>query len=298
MTNAEDYSVGCGHSVPAGARFCPECGRPVKAAEPASQLPQWPWAPSAEEPFPPEVAHEARDTGGLQRMPAPRPSRRRPVLPMILGGVGVVAIAVVAVVLLSRHPGNASAESASPTSTTHAAAATTPAARPSAAPSAARGPDLAELLATPRGKAATALAALLGQAARQVGPMSGVMADVRDCGSKLQADRLTFAQAAGDREQLLSRLARMKDRSALPAAMLADLTDAWRAEVLEYTDLAHWANDAVNDGCDKASIASDANLIDSAGPKSQSKQDATSFVRSWDPLAGEYRLTIYPYYQI
>ena len=143
-----------------------------------------------------------------------------------------------------------------------------------------------------------ALAGLLQQAAGQLGNVSGATADVRACGPNLRADKLVFAEAAGDRQRLSSEVADLPGRSALPAALVPDLINGWLASVKEYRDLALWANDAIYDGCAKSSITSDANLRASDSPADQATGDKQSFVALWDPIADKYGLVNYQAWQL
>jgi hypothetical protein len=291
MTNAPDFNAACGHSVPPRARFCPVCGRPRVAAPAPPRVsrsaapPQWPWEVSDDDDLhavysdPTAVPEFYAETGALHD---PRASRPRRMLPMIAVAVAIIVIAAVAVVLLSRHPRHASASNDSVTVTT------TRSAEPSPSPS------YAQLRATPEGQAAVALAGLLQQADDQLGNVSGAEADVRDCGLKLQADAAVFYSAAGDRRRLLSDLPRLTDRSALPTALLQDLTGDWQESNTQYTDLGHWTDNAIYGGCVKQDIGFNANLRDSYVPGDEAARDREAFVNLWALIAGKYALPTYP----
>jgi hypothetical protein len=258
--------------------------------------PRWPWEINDDDELhavqsdptviPPYHATQPdpRSTGPLPKGPTepPGPGRRRSLLLIIVGSIAVVVIVVAGVVILNRHPGKAAADAGPTTKATHTA-------KPTPSPT----PDTAQLQATPKGKAAVALSGLLQQAVLQLGNVNGAISDVRACGSHLKADRVTFAQAVGDREQLLSRLAKLTGRSELPPVMLQDLTSGWTTSVEEYKDLGRWVNDAIASGCSKTTIGSNVNYRDSQGPDSQAVQDKLGFVGLWDPIAGEYRLPVY-----
>jgi hypothetical protein len=317
MTSAPDFNATCGHDIPAGARFCPECGRPIPAKPSPSTVPapvaasvdpnrpeppKWPWEINDDDDLhsvksDPTVVPPYYAEQGDQRLPKgptepPRPGRRR-LLWMVLSGVVVVAIVAAGVVLLNRHPGNASADDAGATAkATHAAVRTTP--TPSASPS----PDYALLRATPEGQAAVALAGLLSQAVSQRGTVSTAISNVSACKPKLQTDTVTFGNAASNRRGLLGKLGGMKGRSALPADLLQQLTYAWQSSVIEYTDLAHWADDAIYHGCSKATINSDANLRASTTPSTQAAEDKKAFLRLWAPIASKYGLSTYQYWEL
>jgi hypothetical protein len=322
MTSAEDFTAACGHLVPPGARFCPECGQP-RAVTPSGNSepvttgqtdpphspdpPRWPWEISDDDELhavqsdptvvPPYYQQaDQRSTGPLPKGPSEPPrGGRRNLLLMITGGVAVVVIVVAAVVLLNRHPGTAAAGDASATvRATHTASRPTPKPTPSASPS----PDYAQLRATPEGKAAVALAGLLKSAVIQLGDVSGSIAKVRGCKPDLSSDQHVFYAAAGDRRRLLNELATMSGRSALPSALLRDLTSAWQSSAQDYTDLALWTDDALYHGCSKATIDSDANYRASERPGAEAMQDKEAFVRLWDPIAARYDLAIYPYWEL
>lgn len=195
-----------------------------------------------------------------------------------------MVIVAAGVVVLTRHPGKAAADAGATTKATQTAKPT-----PKASPT----PDLAQLQATPKGKAATALSGLLQTAVLQLGNINGAIADVRACGSHLRSDAVTFANAVGDREQLMSKLGKLSGRSELPAVMLQDLTSGWQTSVDQYKDLGRWVNDAIASGCDRSTISSNANYEAAQGPGNQAAQDKLGFVGLWDPIAGEYHLPIY-----
>ena len=316
MTSAPDFNASCGHSVPLGARFCPECGTslpvnpapapapapaPIAAAsaDPPQQPvpPRWPWEINDDDELhavesdptvvPPYYATQAdaRSTGPLPKGPTGPPrGGRRSLWLIVVGCVAVVVIVAAGVVILTRHPGKTNADAGARTNATHTAKPT-----PTASPT----PNLAQLQATPKGKAAIALSALLQQAVLQLGDINGAISDVRACGSHLRANAVTFANAVGDRQQLLSKLAALPGRSELPAVMLQDLTSGWQTSVEEYKDLGRWVNDAIAGGCHKSTISANSNYRAAQGPGGQATQDKLGFVGLWDPIAGEYHLPIY-----
>lgn len=295
MSSAPGSNAACGHSVPPGARFCPVCGqpRPVPATPepppvgpPSAGPPQWPWQVSDDDDLHavqsdptviPHISHEQTNAP-----PDSRPGGSRRLLALVVGGVAVVVIVVVGIVLLARHPGDPSANNAGTTVKSTLSAAPTPS------------PNFAELRATPEGQAAVALAGLLQQAADQLGDVSGATADVRDCGLKLQDDATVFYSAAGDRRRLLSDLPDLTDRSALPSALLQELTGDWQESNTQYTDLGHWADIAIYRGCVKQDIGSNADLRDSYAPGDEASRDRAAFVKFWGPIADRYGLPTYP----
>lgn len=244
--------------------------------------PQWPWEISDDD----DLHAVQSDPTVIPHIPyaqtdAPpdhRPGGPRRLQTLIVGGVAVVVIVAVGVVLLTRHPGTASADNTSATvKSAHS-----------------NSPNFAQLRATPEGQAAVALAGLLQQAADQLGDVPGATADVRDCGLKLQDDASVFYSAAGDRRRLLAGLPHLVDRSALPSSLLQELTGDWQESNMQYTDLGHWADVAIYQGCVKQDIDSNADLRDSYAPGDAASRDRAAFVKVWDPVAGKYGLHTYP----
>jgi hypothetical protein len=332
MTNAPDFNATCGHYVPPGAKFCPECGRPIPIGgnpspsvsggpglEPAPALdasasldpsrpepPRWPWEINDDDELhsvrsdptviPPYFGanDDQKSTSPAPKGPTEPPRSGRPrVLWMVLSGVVVLAIVAAGVVLLSRHPGGASADDASAT-TKPTVAATTAKPTPSPTPTV----NYAALRATPEGKAAVALAALLNEAVSQRGEVSLAISNVSACKPKLQTDTVTFGDAANNRRGLLGKLGSLSGRSTLPADLIQELTYAWQSSAIEYTDLAHWADDAIYHGCSKATINSDANLRASTTPSTQAAEDKKAFLRLWAPIASKYNLATYQYWEL
>lgn len=212
---------------------------------------------------------------------------------MIVGGVAIVVIAAVGVVLATRHPGNASANDASASHPAVHTSAPTPSPKPSASPS----PNYTQVRATPEGKAATALAALLARSVLQLGDVKGATADVRAC-QDLKADEATFDKSADNRRAMVTSLASLTGRSTLPAAMLRDLNGGWETSVKEYLDLGYWANDEVFDGCNKSRVTSDTNYRTASNLGNQATTDKKEFLALWGPIAHKYGYPTYDYWQL
>jgi len=90
---------------------------PPRVSRPAAP-PQWPWEVSDDDDLhavysDPTVVPAYYAQASVPRNP--RPGRPRGLLPMILVGVAVVLIVIVGVVLLTRHPSKASANTDSAT---------------------------------------------------------------------------------------------------------------------------------------------------------------------------------------
>jgi hypothetical protein len=143
-----------------------------------------------------------------------------------------------------------------------------------------------------RRQAAVQLAGLLAQSVTDRAAVTDAAVDVRGCGPSLPQDARTFTREASSRQQLLSRLASLPGRSLLPAAMLQDLTSAWRASAEVDTDLARWTQDNIARGCRHGS-RSDAYLRASSVPEARATAGKRGFAALWNPIAREYGLTTY-----
>ena len=143
-----------------------------------------------------------------------------------------------------------------------------------------------------RRQAAVRLSGLLAQSVTDRVAVTRAAEDVRGCGPSLHQDARTFARAASSRQRLLSRLGSLPGRSLLSAAMLQDLTGAWRASAQVDTDLARWADDTIARGCHRNSRP-DAGLRASYVPESQATAGKHAFASLWNPLARRYGLTTY-----
>jgi hypothetical protein len=194
----------------------------------------------------------------------PRRSRR-PLVPVI---VAAALVAVVAgIVIFRAHPGSSAASGTT---------GTTPSASSQDA----------------RRQAAVGLSGLLAQSVTDRAAVTGAAEDVRGCGPSLPQDAQTFARAASSRQRLLSRLGSLPGRSLLPAAMLKDLTSAWRASAQVDTDLARWAEGKIAHGCHRNSRP-DARLRASYVPEAQASAGKQAFASLWNPVARRYGLTTY-----
>jgi len=141
-------------------------------------------------------------------------------------------------------------------------------------------------------QAATQLSALLAKSVTDRAAVTAAAVDVRGCGPNLPQDAQTFAQAASARRGLLSQLASLPGRSALPAAMLQDLTSAWQASAQVDTDLSRWAQNNITRGC-RHGARSDAHLRASYAPGAQADTSKRAFAAQWNPIARQYGLTTY-----
>jgi zinc-ribbon domain len=149
----------------------------------------------------------------------------------------------------------------------------------------------------PEQQAANSLATLLAQSVTDRNSIQTAVNDVNQCGPTLSQDLQTFENAATSRQQLLSQLASLPTRSALPASMLQALTGAWQASETADQDLGQWAHDEGSQGCTQ-NDQSDANLQAATGPDDQATADKMAFVSQWDSIAAQYRLTTYQWNQL
>jgi len=201
-----------------------------------------------------------------------RPSRR---LAPIIIGAALAAVVVIAIVLTTRgNGGTPSAGGATPGSTPTTSTST----------SASAASKQAEK------RAATKLAALLPQSGKDRTAVVNAYGHVQGCKMLPQAAS-TFTTAAKNRQALLSKLATLPGRSALPAALLSDLRQAWQASVQADGDYAKWAEDAITH-CKKGN-PKDPNLKASFGPDGQATNGKTAFVKLWNPIATRFGLQTY-----
>jgi len=160
------------------------------------------------------------------------------------------------------------------------------------APSAASSPAL-----PPQQQAAQALAALLAQTGTDRAAVTRAVGAVADCSPGLSQDETIFSNAVSLHQALLGQLAALPERSALPAAMLSDLTAAWQASAQADQDFANWTQDEISRGC-STNYQSDASYQAAKGPDGQATKDKKAFAALWTPIADEYGLPLYKYNQI
>ena len=122
--------------------------------------------------------------------------------------------------------------------------------------------------------------------------------DVSQCGPNLHQDPQTFQSAATSRQALLTRLASLPGRSALPAPMLAALTSAWQNSIKADQDFAQWAQDEISNGCTSSNQSSDPHAQAAAGPDAQATTGKQTFVRQWNTIATHYGLPAYRWNQL
>ncbi len=233
-----------------------------------------------DEPGPPLHAGPVRDPASW---PADGRRRRRPLLlglaVLILAGI----VAGVLFILKPSHPGRAAAAA-------HSSAAGGPSSKAVASAT-------ATSTLPPQQRAAKALATLLAQSVTDRSAITGSVSDVNDCGPTLSQDAQTFDKAATSRQNLLSQLAGLPARTALPAAMLQDLTRAWQASAAADQDLSQWAQDESTGACTPNDHA-DPHFQAAVGPDDQATSAKQAFVSQWNPIASEYGLASYQWNQL
>jgi zinc-ribbon domain len=232
-----------------------------------------------------------RPPAATDRSAAAQPRSR---WPLALGLVVLVAAGTVAVILLLLRPSHIAQVSAGATQANargHKTARATP-----ALPSASSSPA-ATSSQPPEQRAASSLATLLAQSVTDRSSIQTAVSDVNQCGPTLSQDPRTFEKAATSRQQLLSHLAGLPGRSALPASMLQALTGAWQASEAADQDLGQWAHDEVSRGCTQ-NDQSDANFQAATDPDDQATADKMAFVSQWDSVAAQYGLTTYQWNQL
>ena len=205
----------------------------------------------------------------------------------MLSLVVLIVAGIVAVVLLVHRPSHtgaaATAHSGAPGRQSAKASASAPASATSTLPA--------------QQQAANALAALLAQSVTDRSAITGSVSDVNQCGPALSQDAQTFDTAATSRQNLLSRLAGLPARTALPASMLQDLTRAWQASASADQDLSQWAQDESAGACTPDDHA-DPHFQAAVGPDNQATSAKQAFVSQWNPIASEYGLANYQWNQL
>jgi hypothetical protein len=265
----------------------PRTGEPVRR-KPVAAEPSWSaqYAPQAPPPVPPPLPRNVPVPTAPGPHPPPPPRRARRWWPLVFPAAAVLAAGITAlylVVLRPSHgpqPGPSGSSSTSPTSTPP-----TTSAPPSPTPTPAEQ------------QAAISLAALLGQSNADRNATVSAANDVSNCGPDLSQDQQALENSATSRMQLLSKLASLPGRSALPAQMLQDLTNAWKESVTADQDLAAWAQDKSSQGCG-LDDQSDPHYQAASGPDNQAKADKMAFVGAWNAIASEYALPSYKWDQI
>ena len=288
---------GCGHELRPGIRFCAICeaqtidGRGLRPAlvGPAPSYrpaPVYHVVPVGRAPYqPPATPPVPRRTP--IGPPGPPPGWPRRLRSLLLGLVTFLAAgAVTAAVMLIMHPLQRGPAAPPATSTPPGGTASSPASGP-ASPSAQSAQE----------RAAQALARLLARSVTDRSSIVAAVTDVSQCGPGLHQDPQTFQAAVTSRQNLLSQLASLPGRSALPAPMLAALTMAWQNSIRADQYYVRWAQDEMSNGC-TSNNTSDPNAQAAAGPDAQATAGKQTFVSGWNPIAVHYRLPTYQWNQL
>ena len=266
----------------------------------ASTEPSSPFEPPAQPPQPYQATAYQQQQQPY-RPPFEPPVRRRSRAPLFWSALpAALAIAVVVTVLLlhpfSHHAAvNDAANSTKTKAATASAAPSAPTSAASATPSATAAASVsASVSSAPvaERQAASNVAGMLASSVTDRTAINDAYNDVYGCGSNLHGDAAVFTRAVSSRRALLDSLATMPGRSALPPALLTDLTKAWQASVAADQGLATWANDEVTQGC-VAGDTSDPAYRTTIAPDNEATQYKTAFATEWDPIADRYGLTTY-----
>jgi hypothetical protein len=296
--------------------------RPLEV--PASQPPVYPLSlhppsaaphPGYRQPYrpPPESARPGAPLASPRSPIPPGPPRgpaggdRRSRAPLFWSALFAVVAVVVVVVLALLHPPNhhqtvsEAANSAKTARPTISVAAGSPTASPSSSKSASAAATASAAASTSASlastgvteqQAASAVAGMLASSVTDRTAIDGAYSDVDSCGPNLDGDAAVFTRAASSRRALLGRLATLPGRSALPPALLGDLSTAWWTSIAADQDLATWASDEVSQGC-VAHDTNDPGYRAAIAPDSEATEFKTAFAAQWNPVATRYGLTTY-----
>jgi hypothetical protein len=228
-----------------------------------------------------ECGHQFRpDVRVLPGPPGAPPDRPRRLRVLLIGlATFLAAGGITAAVMLIAHPLQRG-PAPSPGGTTSTPASASPVV-PSAQQAAAQG-----------------LAGLLAQSVADRSSIVTAVNDVSRCGPNLHRDPQTFQSAVASRQALLTRLASLPSRSALPAPMLAALTSAWQNSIKADQDFARWARDEISNGCTSNNQSSDSHAQAAAGPDAQATTGKQTFAGQWNPIATRYGLPTYRWNQL
>jgi hypothetical protein len=239
--------------------------------------------------------------GGLG--PGGPPGRdRRSRAPLFWSALSAAVVAAVVVSLVVLHPSshhetaNDAANSTGTANPASAVSARSPAASASvsASPSASAS---ASSTAVTEHQAATTVAGMLASSVSDRTAIDDAYNDVDSCGPNLNGDAAVFTRAASSRRAMLASLDSMPGRSALPAALISDLANAWQASITADQGFAGWANDEVTQGCVRDDTL-DPGYQATVTPDNEANQYKTAFVAQWNPIATSFGLTTYQQSQL
>jgi hypothetical protein len=202
---------------------------------------------------------------------------RGPLIP--IAAVGAVALVVIVAVVLATS--------------SHGTPSQTPSQGAQGSTQAASGPsqDAAQKAA------ATRLSGMLKQSGAHRADVNAAVGDVGSC-QNLGTAQAAFSTSARNRENLLSELRKLPGRATLPAPLLADLTDAWKASILVDDDLHKWAQDEAGGGCDPKKVTNDSSYQASLAPDGTATTAKQAVAKAWAPIAAKYGLPAYQRSQI
>jgi hypothetical protein len=205
----------------------------------------------------------------------------------------LVVAAVVAILLLHPFSHNETAGSAANSSPATPSGPASPTASAAVSPTSSASGSVSPTSATGTEKqAATSVAGLLTQSVSDRSAINNAYNDVDRCGPNLTSDAGVFTRAANSRTAILARLAATPGRSALPPALLSDLTKAWQASAAADKALAQWANDESTRGC-VPNDTSDPGYQATVTPDTDATTYKQDFIAQWNPIATRYNLTAY-----
>jgi hypothetical protein len=325
---------GCGHELKPGAQFCTVCGsraaddgrRTALVAEeqvpapgpeatvirpvPAQPEPVNPTSPATVTSWPQERPSGVVIGSGPQRGwpdPSPAPGGTAPPQgrrhhtrwPLVIGVVALLAAGGAATVLIVQPFHHSPAAAGTPRTSPAAqrlslsgSATATPSSAPATPSSATATPSSPSAQ-----QAAASLAGLLAQSVTDRSSTVNAVNSISKCGPTLSQGPQVLESAAASRQRLVSQLASLPGRSALPAQMLQALTGAWQASATADRDFAQWAQDELSRGCIQNDEA-DPNFQAAAAPDAKATTGKKAFVKLWNPIAAQYGLTTYRWNQL
>lgn len=145
--------------------------------------------------------------------------------------------------------------------------------------------------------AADSLSNLLTQSVTDRSSIVAAVADAQGCGSNLNQDPQILQNAATSRQNLLSQLANLSGASNLPQNLVANLRGAWQSSMEADSAYAKYAQDQIANGCVKNDTA-DPNYQAAIGPDGQATNYKQAFVALWNPIAMQYGLPTYVWYEL
>jgi hypothetical protein len=272
-----------------------DAGQPQPYQPTAYQPPPMPY-PGYQQPYRPPFEPAPGGPAGPPAPPGrpPRPGNggRRSRAPLYWSALSAVAAVAVVVIVLQLHPFSHhetindaanSSKTARPATSAHASA------------SASLSPSVSASVsstAVTEQQAASTVAGMLASSVTDRTAINNAYNDVYGCGPNLHSDAAVFTGAVSSRRALLATLATMPGRSALPPALLTDLTKAWQASMAADQGLATWADDEGSQGCVTGDTGDPAYRT-TVAPDNEATEYKTDFTTDWNPIAARYGLTTY-----